>query len=91
MFAERLRRWIAAGRAPLAVAWRARNPVEAQLLEAVLRQAGIPVLVRWRTVPGYEGVVERAEGVWADLLVCEPHLPQARALVSEFLSAPPQA
>jgi hypothetical protein len=91
VFAERLRRWIAAGRPPLVVAWQARSLVEAQVLEAVLRQAGIRVLVRRRSVPGYEGVVERAEGVWADLLVDEPDRDRARALAAGFLATPPEA
>jgi hypothetical protein len=73
------------------VAWRAHSQVEARLVEAVLREAGIPVLVRWRSVPGYEGAVERAEGVWADLLVDEPNLDRARALAAEFLATPPEA
>lgn len=72
------------------VAWRARDPVEAQVLASVLEQAGIRVLVRRRAVPGYEGVVERAEGVFADLLVAEPDAHRARALVAKFLEAPPE-
>jgi hypothetical protein len=85
-----LRRWIHGASRPLKVAWRARDPVEAQVVAAVLEQAGIRVLVRRRTVPGYEGAVERAEGVFADLLVAEGELHRARVLVAKFLEAPPE-
>lgn len=85
-----LRRWICGASRPLVVAWRARDPVEAQVVAAVLEQAGIRVLVRPRTVPGYEGAVERAEGVFADLLVAEVDLHRARVLVVKFLEAPPE-
>ncbi len=89
MLGDWLRRWIAAGRPRLVVVWRARSLVEAQLLEAVLHQAGISVLVRPRSLPGYEGVVERAQGIWADLLVEEPNFHQARAIAEEFLGTGP--
>ncbi len=72
------------------VAWQARHEVEAQVLAGVLEQAGIAVLVRRRAVPGYEGAVERAEGVFADLLVAEQDLDRARVLVAKFLEAPPE-
>lgn len=85
-----LRRWIHGASRPLVAAWRARDPVEAQVLAAVLEQAGIRVLVRPRTVPGYEGAVERAEGVFADLLVVEADRYRARVLVAKFLEAPPE-
>lgn len=85
-----LRRWIHGASRPLGVAWRTRDPVEAQVVAAVLEQAGIRVLVRRRTVPGYEGAVDRAEGVFADLLVAEADLYRARVLVVKFLEAPPE-
>lgn len=79
-----LRRWIYGKASALVVVHAARTQVEAEVLRGVLQGAGIPVLVQPRGVPGYEGVVERAQGVWADLLVAEPHLGRARAVIDEF-------
>lgn len=86
MFREWLKRWVGGG--SLEVAWRAKDPVEAQVLASVLRQAAIPVWVRPRGVPGYEGAVERAQGVFADLVVAGRDLHRARAVLAKFLETP---
>lgn len=83
-----LRRWIYGETTALVVAHEAASALEAEFLRDVLRQAGIRVLVRPRGIPGYEGVVERARGVWADLLVGEGDLERARAVIAEFLAGP---
>ncbi|MDR5682821.1 MAG: hypothetical protein QN163_02170 [Armatimonadota bacterium] len=88
MIGELLRRWILGDADALVVAHRARTQVEADLLAAVLREAGFRVLVRRRGVPGYEGVFEAARGVWADLLVARSDAHRARALVAKFLESP---
>jgi hypothetical protein len=88
MIGDRLRRWIRGGEEALVVAHEARTQVEADLLAAVLREAGFRVMVRRRGVPGYEGVFEAAHGVWADLLVTGPDRDRARVLVAKFLESP---
>lgn len=86
-----LRRWIYGEASALVVVHAARTQVEAEVLRDVLHEAGIPVLVRPRGVPGYEGVLERAQGVWADLLVAEPDLDRAQAVIDEFFRSSGEA
>lgn len=87
-FLDALQKWIHGDAPPLVVAHAAATQVEADVLATALVDAGVPVLVRRRGIPGYEGVFERAGGVWADLVVREPDLHRARVLVAEFLESP---
>jgi hypothetical protein len=88
MNGDLLRRWMRGDEGALVVAHQARTAIEADLLAAVLREAGFRVMVRHRGVPGYEGIFEAAGGVWADLLVPEADLDRARTLVATFLESP---
>lgn len=65
----------------------AGDEVEALMLQGLLEQAGIPVVLRSRQVPGYGQVLEKATGVWGDLLVPDERAGDAEALVHEFLAA----
>jgi 2-dehydro-3-deoxy-D-pentonate aldolase len=67
----------------------AGDEVEALMLQGILEQAGIPVVLRSRQVPGYGDVVEKATGVWGDLLVPDERAVEARALVRDYLAAQP--
>lgn len=64
----------------------AGDEVEALMLQGVLEEAGIPVLLRSRQIPGYGELLERATGVWGDLLVPDARAAEARAIVAEYLS-----
>jgi len=68
----------------------AGDEVEALMLQGVLEQAGIPVVLRSRQVPGYADVVESATGVWGDLLVPGERAADARTLIREYLAAQPR-
>jgi 4-hydroxy-tetrahydrodipicolinate synthase len=65
----------------------AGDEVEALMLQGVLEQAGIPVVLRSRQVPGYGAVVEAATGVWGDLLVPDERAADARSLIGDYLAA----
>jgi len=67
----------------------AGDEVEALMLQGLLEQAGIPVVLRSRQVPGYGDVVEKATGVWGDLLVPDERAADARTLVRDYLAAQP--
>jgi 2-dehydro-3-deoxy-D-pentonate aldolase len=69
----------------------AGDEVEALMLQGVLEQAGIPVVLRSRQVPGYGAVVEKATGVWGDLLVPDERAADARTLIHDYLAAQPKA
>jgi len=68
----------------------AGDEVEALMLQGVLEQAGIPVVLRSRQMPGYGAVFEKATGVWGDLLVPDERAPDARALIHDYLAAQPK-
>jgi hypothetical protein len=87
-FGDALRKWVHGGKPALVSAREAATQVEADVLAAALGEAGIPVLVHPRGIPGYEGVFERAAGVWADLLVRADDLHRARVLIAKFLESP---
>jgi dihydrodipicolinate synthase/N-acetylneuraminate lyase len=55
------------------------------MLQGILEEAGIPVLLRSRQIPGYGTVLERATGVWGDLLVPDERETEARTLVDAYL------
>jgi 2-dehydro-3-deoxy-D-pentonate aldolase len=65
----------------------AGDEVEALMLQGALEQAGIPVVLRSRQVPGYADVVESATGMWGDLLVPDERAADARALIRDYLAA----
>jgi len=64
---------------------KAHDEAEALMLQGLLEEAGIPVVLRSRQIPGYGEVVERATGVWGDLLVPDERETEARALVTGYL------
>ncbi|MHB8730326.1 MAG: dihydrodipicolinate synthase family protein [bacterium] len=69
----------------------AGDEVEALMLQGVLEQAGIPVVLRSRQMPGYSVVFEKATGVWGDLLVPDERAGDARALIRDYLAAQPKS
>lgn len=64
----------------------AGDEVEALMLQGLLEQAGIPVVLRSRRVPGYGGAVEKATGTWGDLLVPDDREAEARSLLADYLA-----
>ena len=68
------------------VAHTAATEVEAVMLRGVLEQAGIPVAVLSRAIPGYGVLIEPNK--WGDLFVPDDRATEARALVRDFLSSP---
>jgi 2-dehydro-3-deoxy-D-pentonate aldolase len=70
---------------------KAHDEAEALMLQGLLEEAGIPVVLRSRQIPGYGEVVERATGVWGDLLVPDERETEARALVTGYLRSSREA
>ncbi|HKX18230.1 MAG TPA: dihydrodipicolinate synthase family protein [bacterium] len=68
----------------------AGDEVEALMLQGALEQAGIPVALRSRQMPGYGAVFEKATGVWGDLLVPDERADDATALIRDYLAAQPK-
>lgn len=60
---------------------------EALLVRQILEEAGIPVVVRSRQVPGYGEVIRGASGVWGDILVPKAYETEAQQYVAEYLRA----
>jgi len=65
----------------------AGDEAEALMLQGLLEEAGIPVVLRSRQIPGYAEVVESATGVWGDLLVPDEREAEARELVTGYLTS----
>jgi len=65
--------------------FQATSEAEAALVERILRDAGIPVLVRSRQVPGYAEVIRGASGIWGDVLVPTAYEDPARRYVADYL------
>ena len=63
----------------------AESESEALLVQRILQDAGIPVLVRSRQVPGYAEVIRGAIGVWGDILVPKSYEPDALQYVQNYL------
>lgn len=65
--------------------FQAGHESEAALVQRILEDAGIPVVVRSRQVPGYAEVIRGASGIWGDVLVPVVHESAARRYVAEYL------
>lgn len=65
--------------------FQAASEPEAALVQRILEEAGIPVIVRSRQVPGYAEVIRGASGIWGDVLVPAAHEAEARAHVAQYL------
>ena len=63
----------------------AGSETEAALVRGILEEVGIPVIVRSRQVAGFGDVIEKASGVWADVLVPVAHEGAARQYVTQYL------
>lgn len=68
-----------------ATVFKAPSETDAVLVQRILEEAGIPVLVRSRQVPGYAEVIRGASGVWGDVLVPVAYESQARRYIAEHL------
>jgi len=68
-----------------ACVFQAASESEAVLVERILRDAGIPVLVRSRQVPMYAEVIRGASGIWGDVLVPVAYEDPARRYVADYL------
>jgi 4-hydroxy-tetrahydrodipicolinate synthase len=71
--------------ADYATVLKAGSEAEAVLARRILEEAGIPVIVRSRQVPGYGDVIQKASGVWADVLVPVAYEAAAREYVAGYL------
>ena len=71
--------------ADYATVHKAGSETEATFVRRILEEVGIPVIVRSRQVPGYGDVVQKASGVWADVLVPVAHESTARQYVTGYL------
>jgi len=71
--------------ADYATVLKAGSETEAALVRRILEEVGIPVIVRSRQVPGYGDVIQKASGVWADVLVPVAYESAARQYVTGYL------
>ena len=71
--------------ADYATVLKAGSETEAALVRRILEEVGIPVIVRSRQVPGYGDVIQKASGVWADVLVPVAYESAARQYVAGYL------
>lgn len=71
--------------ADYATVLKAGSEADAALVRRILEEAGIPVIVRSRQVPGYGDVIQKASGVWADVLVPVLYESAAREYVAGYL------
>ncbi len=63
----------------------ANSESEALLIQRILEDAGIPVVVRSRQVPGYGEIIRRAVGVWGDILVPKDFEEMAERYIEDHL------
>ena len=69
----------------LAIHKRSPGEADAVLVRRILEEAGIPVIIRSRQVPGYGDVIQKSSGVWADVLVPVAYEAAAREYVTAYL------
>jgi len=65
--------------------FQAGSESEAALVQRILEEAGVPVLVRSRQVPGYAEVIRGASGIWGDVLVPLAYEDAARRYIADYL------
>ena len=65
--------------------FQAGSESEAALVQRILEEAGVPVILRSRQVPGYAEVIRGASGIWGDVLVPIAYEGPARRYVADYL------
>jgi hypothetical protein len=68
----------------LVVVFRAPSEVVADIVKGLLDGEGIPVLMKSRQVPMYDGALVMGEGYWGDIAVPREHADRARAIIEAY-------
>lgn len=69
----------------LIIAFQAGDETEAFLIKGILEGEGIPVMIRSRQVPMYDGIFTYGESCWGDLLIHTENVKRSQKLISDYL------
>ncbi len=72
------------------VIFHAPDEIVANLLVDALEAEGITAMISSQQIPWYDGIMQVAKGYWGDIRVLRSQEEQARKVVEDFLSAPPE-
>jgi hypothetical protein len=72
------------------VIFHAPDEITASLLVDALEAEDIPAMISSQQIPWYDGIMQVAKGYWGDIRVLRSQEEQARRIVEDFLSAPPE-
>jgi len=69
----------------LVTAFQSGDESEAYLIKGLLEGEGIPVMIRSRQVPMYDGIFSYGESCWGDIMVHRDNLERGQQLIRDYL------
>jgi|WetSurMetagenome_2_1015567.scaffolds.fasta_scaffold321392_2 hypothetical protein len=72
------------------VIFHAPDEIVANLIVDALEAEGISAMISSQQIPWYDGIMQVAKGYWGDIRVLRSQEEQARKVVEDFLSVPPE-
>ena len=72
------------------VIFHAPDEMVANLIVDALEAEDISAMISSQQIPWYDGIMQVAKGYWGDIRVLRSQEEQARKVVEDFLSAPPE-
>jgi len=70
----------------LVVVYKAADEFSAITIKETLESQGISAMIRSTQIPWYDNVMQRATGVWGEILVPEEREKEARKTIEEYLA-----
>lgn len=69
----------------LVVVYKAPDEFSAITIKETLEGQGISAMIRSVQIPWYDNVMQRATGVWGEILVAEERRKEAERIIKEYL------
>lgn len=70
----------------LVVVYKAADEFSAITIKETLESQGISAMIRSVQIPWYDNIMQRATGVWGEILVAEEREREARKVIEEYFT-----
>ncbi len=70
----------------LVVVYKAADEFSAITIKETLESQGISAMMRSAQIPWYDNIMQRATGVWGEILVPEERKKEAERIIKEYLT-----
>ncbi|MCG2676642.1 DUF2007 domain-containing protein [bacterium] len=70
----------------LVVVYKAADEFSAITIKETLESQGISAMIRSTQIPWYDNIMQRATGVWGEILVAKEKEEEAKRVIEEYLA-----